>query len=282
MTVTDFFQVPPVSGPLNFTVAVPGSKSITNRALLIAALCDNSTSLRNVLFSDDSKHFMDSLTKLGFQVATDEVNKKVTIVGQGGKIPNQQAEIDVGSAGTAARFITAMLALSDGRYLVNSSPQMAARPMQPLLEPLKQLGTEFEFLQTPNCLPYYLRGRGFKGGQVTIKASQSSQFLSALLLVGCYGKKDLEITLEGVLAARPYIAMTLKMMQDFGVKVVNEDYQRFVVPQGQKYQAQDYAIEPDVSNANYFLAMAVLTGGSVLVQGIHWIHSKEISSLSIS
>jgi 3-phosphoshikimate 1-carboxyvinyltransferase len=268
MSPNDFFQVPTVSGPLNFTVVVPGSKSITNRALLIAALCENRVSLGNVLFSDDSKYFMDCLAKLGFQVARNEVSKKVDIVGHGGKIPNRQAEIYVGSAGTAARFITALLALSDGHYLVNSSPQMASRPMQPLLEPLRQLGTEFEFLQTPNCLPYYLRGTEFKGGQVTLAASQSSQFLSALLLVGGYGKKDLEITLDGPLAARPYIEMTLKMMQDFGVKVATEDYQRFVVPQGQKYQARDYAIEPDVSNANYFLAIAALTGGSVLVQGI--------------
>jgi 3-phosphoshikimate 1-carboxyvinyltransferase len=268
MSGNDFFQVPTVSGPLNFTVAVPGSKSITNRALLIAALCDNSVSLDNVLFSDDSIHFMDCLTKLGFEVTSNELTKKVTILGQGGKIPNQQAEIDVGSAGTAARFITALLALSNGCYLVNSSPQMAARPMKPLLETLIQLGAAFEFLQTPNCLPFYLRGVGFQGGPVTIKASQSSQFLSALILVGCYGKKDLEITLDGALAAKPYVEMTLKMMQDFGVKAITEGYQRFVVPQGQRYHAIDYTIEPDVSNANYFLAMAVLTGGSVLVKGI--------------
>lgn len=268
MSCNDIFKVPSGSGPLHFSVAVPGSKSITNRALLTAALGDGKTCLSNVLFSDDSKFFMDCLTRLGFRVEIDECRSNVSVYGQAGRIPSQQAEIYVGSAGTAARFITAMLALSKGRYLIKASPQMTARPMKPLLDPLALLGVQFDFLQMPDCLPYYQQGTGLPGGSVNIKASQSSQFLSALLLVGCYGVKDLEIIPDGVLAARPYIEMTLDMMREFGVEVFNDDFQRFVVPHGQKYHARDYAIEPDVSNANYFFAMAVLTGGSVLVKGV--------------
>ncbi|HBE77024.1 MAG TPA: 3-phosphoshikimate 1-carboxyvinyltransferase [Firmicutes bacterium] len=269
MSENEVFEVPSTSGPLNFSVTIPGSKSLTNRALLIAALGNQVTTLSNVLFSDDSKHFMDSLVKLGFKVEVDETRRLVSIRGQGGKIPNRQGEIYVGSAGTAARFLTAMLALSKGRYLVQASPQMTARPMKPLLDPLTQLGVDFNFLQNSDSLPYSLHGNGFKGGHVTINASQSSQFLSALLLVGCYGEQDLVITLDGDLAARPYIEMTIQMMADFGVEVVNRDFQHFEVPCGQMYHGMNYAIEPDASNAGYFLAMAVLSGGSALVQGVH-------------
>ena len=264
----EVFEVPTPKDPLHFIAAVPGSKSITNRALLIAALAEGRTILKNVLFSDDSISFMDCLKKLGFQIDISTSDKTVIINGQAGKIPFPEGEINVGSAGTAARFITAMLALSKGRYTVQASSQMMARPMKPLLDPLVSLGAQFDFLQKEDYLPYIERSNGFQGGRVVMNASQSSQFLSALLLVGCYGTSDLEIVLSGTLAARPYIEMTIRMMRDYGVQVYHENFQRFVVPHGQSYHGMDYIIEPDVSNASYFWAMAVLTGGSVLLKGV--------------
>ncbi|HBF40024.1 MAG TPA: 3-phosphoshikimate 1-carboxyvinyltransferase [Firmicutes bacterium] len=270
MSDVEIFNVPVSKGPLHFIASVPGSKSITNRALLIAALAQGRSILKNVLFSDDSWHFMDSLKKLGFQIQICENDNTVTVDGQSGKIPFPEGEINVGSAGTAARFLTALLALSTGRYVVQASTQMMARPMKPLLDPLTNLGVQFEFLQKQDYLPYIEQCKGLRGGSIRMDASQSSQFLSALLLVGCYGTGDLEITLEGALAARPYIEMTIRMMHDFGVQVQvpQENFQRFIVPYAQRYQGMDYTIEPDASNASYFWAMAVLTGGSVLLKGI--------------
>lgn len=263
----NFYAVPTIQGPLNCEVEVPGSKSITNRALLIAALCDRKMRLSNVLFSEDSRHFMDSLSILGFKIEINEASKEVTITGENGVIPNSRANINVGSAGTAARFLTALLAVSQGEYLVEASPQMAARPMKPLLKALNSLGAQFDFLGRPDCLPFRLRGAGSPDGSVVLEANISSQFLSALLIVGCLGKTGLEIKLSGELAARPYIEMTIQMMAKFGVKVENYDFQKFKVPP-QSYTPQDYLIEPDVSNACYFWAMAVLTGGSALVKGV--------------
>lgn len=265
--LSDYYEVPTVDGSLNFLVEVPGSKSITNRALLIAALCDREVRLNNVLFSEDSRHFMDCLMGLGFKVEIDENTKTVIVKGNNGVIPKREASINVGSAGTAARFLTAFLAVSEGEYLVEASPQMAARPMGPLIEALKSLGARFEFMGQPDCLPFRLKGAGSPNKSVLLDAKISSQFLSALLIVGCLGKTGLEVELAGELAARPYIEMTIRMMGEFGVKVETDAFRVFKVPP-QRYIGKDYQIEPDVSNACYFWAMAVLTGGTALVKGV--------------
>lgn len=261
------YTVPNCKNPLNFTVELPGSKSITNRALLIAGLCDRKVRLTNALFSDDSRHFMDCLDKLGFEVGIDEAAKTVTITGRKGRIPNNQGNIDVGSAGTAARFLTALLAVSRGDYLVEASPQMAARPMKPLVEALQSLGAQFDFLNQPYSLPFKVKGAGSPDGSVMLEANISSQFLSALLIIGCLGKTGLEVEVSGELAARPYIDMTIQMMGQFGVEVENYEYRKFKI-HPQRYIGKDYQIEPDVSNACYFWAMAVLTGGTALVRGV--------------
>ena len=267
MSENIFYEVPPVQGPINCVVEVPGSKSLTNRALLIAALCDREVRLSNVLFSDDSRHFMDCLINLGFKVESDENAKTVIVRGNKGVIPNRKAAVNVGSAGTAARFLTALLATSSGEYLVEASRQMAARPMRPLIEALKSLGAQFEFLGRPDCLPFRVKGAGSPDGVVTLEAEISSQFLSALLIVGCLGKTGLKIEIAGELAAKPYIEMTLRMMANFGVEVETGDFRIFKVT-AQRYIGKDYLIEPDVSNACYFWAMAVLTGGSAMVKDI--------------
>ena len=267
MSDNNYYQVPNIDGPLNFSVEVPGSKSLTNRALLIAALSDREVRLSNVLFSDDTRHFMDCLINLGFEVEKDEIAKIVIVKGNRGVIPKRKATINVGSAGTAARFLTAFLGASPGEYLVEASPQMSARPMRPLIEALKSLGAQFEFLGRSDCLPFKVKGAGSPDGVVTLEGNISSQFLSALLIVGCLGKTGLEIEVSGELAAKPYIEMTLRMMADFGVEIQNDDFRKFKVTP-QRYIGKDYPIEPDVSNACYFWAMAVLTGGSAMVKDI--------------
>lgn len=266
--MTKIYEVPACNGPIIASVKVPGSKSITNRALLAAALSANTVELTNVLFSDDSRHFMDCLMKLGFEVAVDEPARVVRVTGQGGLVPESNAAINVGSAGTAARFITAMLAASEGEYLIEAAPQMAGRPMKPLLDALRIMGAEFTFLKNHDCLPFRMKGHGLKGGRVTLDSSASSQFLSALLLVGGMARKDLEIHIHGDLPAKPFVEMTIRMMADFGVMAENFGFKNLVVPVGQSYIGRNYQIEPDVSNTCYFLAMAVLTGGTVTAEGV--------------
>jgi 3-phosphoshikimate 1-carboxyvinyltransferase len=265
----NYYEVPRLTKPLNCTVAVPGSKSITNRALLIAALAAETVELENVLFSDDSRNFIACLQTLGIRIDVDEPVRGVRVYGRVGLVPERQARIYIGGAGTAARFITAMLALSEGEYVVEASPQMMARPMKPLLESLAALGARFEFLGKPDCLPFRIQGMANRAHRVMLRADISSQFLSALLLAGVNGSQDLEIVIDGEVAAKPYVEMTIAMMRHFGVEVANHAFQRFVIPAGEIYHGTSrYAIEPDISNANYFYALATLTGGSVLVKGV--------------
>ena len=181
---TDCFAVPSVTGPLDIVVEVPGSKSITNRALLIACQCEGAVRLTNVLFSDDSRYFLDCLQRLGFAVEIDEARHTVGVIGAGGDIPIREAALYVGSAGTAARFITAMLAATPGCFAVDASPQMMKRPMQPLLETLNELGCRFVYRRLPYALPFEIHGVRWSGGRVHLQAEQSSQFLSALLMSG--------------------------------------------------------------------------------------------------
>lgn len=264
---SDFFEVPQVQGKLDFVVDLPGSKSITNRVLLIAALADRPVELSGVLFSDDSRHLLDCLQRLGFRLELATTSGKVTVTGLGGEVPCRKAVINVGSSGTASRFLTALLAMTDGEYFLEASAQMASRPMKPLLTALKQLGAGFKYLGQPDCLPYRIDGTTVRKNRVSLESGVSSQFLSALLLTGCRATNGLEIKTDGSIAAKPYIEMTLIMMREFGVTVENHGFQSFYIPKGQSYRGIDYQIEPDLSNAGYFWAMAALTGGAALVRG---------------
>ena len=253
-------------------VKVPGSKSITNRALLIAALGNGLSVLRGTLSSDDSVHFINSLVSLGYniEVAGDVIN----IVGMGGEIPKKKATIDVGSAGTAARFLTAMLAMSDGEYVVNASPQMQKRPMEELLVALEQLGAEFSFLNEPYSLPFVVKGR--KCGkyiskseyEISLNIDKSSQYLSALLMTAPMLDGKLTITLTGTRKARSYVGITTNMMKDFGVLVTMLSEDVYVVDGG-NYIAKEYMCEPDVSAACYYYGAAAITGKTAIVENVY-------------
>ncbi len=249
-------------------VRVPGSKSITNRGLLLAALSDRRCVLHGVLFSDDSRAFLDSLLKLGFRVETDEDAGDVVIWGTGGAIPNRQAAIHVWSAGTAARFLTVMLALAGGEYQLDASPQMCRRPMQPLLDVLKNAGVVFEFLGEENHFPFKMKSAGISLGGVSIDTKVSSQFASALLMSGVLLKEGLEVTLLGDRAGGAYIKMTLAMMKQFGIDVRQEG-NICRVPYKPDFGLEEYQVEPDVSGACYFYAMAPLLKTQVIVRDVH-------------
>lgn len=249
-------------------VQVPGSKSITNRALLLAALSAHRCCLHGVLFSDDSRAFLDSLVKLGFEVDADEETKDVVIQGLGGKIPNTHAAINVRSAGTAARFLTVMLALAGGEYELQASPQMCKRPMKQLLDILKNAGVEFVFQGEEDHFPFIMKSRFVSMKEVQVDTGISSQFASALLMSGVLLEDGLTVYLSGDRAEGSYIKMTLAMMEQFGIKAARarNGYQ---IPHTKDFGLDEYQVEPDVSGACYFYAMAPLLQTDVTVKNVH-------------
>lgn len=256
----------PIPHPLNATVRVPGSKSLTNRALLIASLADGRTRLTNALFSDDSGYFAGALRTLGFDLQLDELNREMTVTGLGGRIPSGQAELFIGNAGTAARFLSAFLTLGHGEYLLDGDARMRERPIGDLIDALSQLGAEIE--AENHCPPVKVKAAGLPGGKAKISGDISSQFLSALLMVAPYAKSPVEIDVTTELSSRPYVDMTLAMMEEFGILVEREGYERFTVQPSSFHPLSSYSIESDASAASYFFAAPAVCGGTVAVENI--------------
>lgn len=255
-------------GHTPLTVTVPGSKSITNRALLLATLAQGTSTLRGVLFSDDSRHFLKCVQDLGFETQVDEVSKVVTVTGLGGALPKKEAWQYVGSAGTAARFLTAYLGISEGTFHMDASEQMRKRPMAPLLTSLQELGCEVSYEGAEGYFPFTIKGQGFGKQEITVDIEHSSQFLSALLIASCLSPKDFTIHVEGS-HGMAYIEITRKMMEQFGVNAyASSDGLTYTIPASRKYEALDYQIEPDASAAAYFYGMAMILGVPVKVAHI--------------
>lgn len=250
-------------------VTVPGSKSITNRALLLATLAKGKSVLNGALFSDDSRHFLECVKSLGFETMVEEEKKQIMVTGLGGALPKNEAKIYVGSAGTAARFLAAYLGCSEGTFFIDASEQMRKRPMKPLLDALEYVGAEVTCVEQEDHFPLYITGHGICNQHMTVDIDQSSQFLSALLISGFLSKEDLYIHIEGS-HGMAYIQMTIAMMQQFGVCAEQISEQEFVIRAGQAYQAKTYQIEPDASAACYFWAMAAVLGITVVVTDTHF------------
>ena len=262
------YQVRRMKKGQSFCVRVPGSKSITNRALLLAAQSVGVCTLKGVLFSADSRTFLNCLQNLGFELTIREAQQEVTIIGTGGKIPNSTASIYVGSAGTAARFLTVFLAAAGGDYIVDASAQMRKRPMEPLIAALRKAGVEICCLEEEGHFPFQLHSAGIQVSEMTIDTTVSSQFASALMMSAALMKQGLTIHLTGGRVTGSYILMTLHMMHQFGIPV---DLKEGVckIPGGCHSTLEQYQIEPDVSAAGYFFAMAPLLQSCVLVQNVH-------------
>ncbi len=263
--MTPAIEIPSLTHPLEAEVEIPGSKSITNRALMLAALAQGRSVLENGLFSEDTHWFSECLQKLGISVTGQPEAARFEVSGQGGAIPVGQADLFVGLAGTAARFITALVALGNGTYRLDGVPRMRERPMADLLAVLQADGTRVEFEGRAGCMPYVLHSQGFKGGRVSLKADQTSQQLSALLMIAPYAQADTTIEVLGELVSSAYIDITCRVMADFGVEVTRPAAGQFFIKAGQTYQARQYQIEPDASNASYFFAAAAVSGGRVRV-----------------
>lgn len=258
------------------TVNVPGSKSITNRALLIAAMSKGTSVLNGCLTSDDAAHFLECLKILGFSVKTEPdgaLGINVEITGTGGDIPNKNAEIYVGSAGTAARFLAAMLAFSEGEYIINSSEQMKKRPMQPLIDTLRTAGAEVVCMENEGHFPMKITGIKDKSlipDVIKVNIDKSSQFLSALLIAAGTFLRPVTIEAEGS-HGLSYVELTAEMMKSFGVnpeKKETSDGVSYIFSGKESYNAIQYDIEPDMSAAAYFYAMAAILGMQVTVKGV--------------
>lgn len=288
-----------VSGPIDAVVRPPGSKSITNRALIIGAFAEGTTVLEGVLESEDTLIMFDALGKLGLETEYDRENFRMKIKGCSGLFPIKEAEIHVGNSGTTARFLAGALCFSDGKYRIHGKPRMHERPIGDLIFGLNQLGGSVRSENGNDCPPLLIEGirgksglndaakhlgitsdmAGTNGRFAAIPGNVSSQFLSAMLLSGPIAASEGEVEIHVVdkLVSRPYIGMTLAMMNSFGVdvevstgskRVLLSEGTSFIVQTGAKYLSRRYSIEPDASAASYFFAAAAVTGGKVTVEGL--------------
>ncbi|MHB8627109.1 MAG: 3-phosphoshikimate 1-carboxyvinyltransferase [Aggregatilineales bacterium] len=261
----DSREIQPIDKPVQATICVPGSKSITNRALLLAALAEGNSTIENALVSEDSQHFVECLRQLGFavqQIDHDPATATFIVHGRGGHIPAREADLFVGNSGTTARFLTAAVCLGIGTYRIDGIPRMRERPIAPLVEALRQLGVQID--TDGERFPLTIHAAGLRGGTATLDAGDSSQFLSALLMASPCAELPVTIERTGALVSEPYIDTTLRMMTQFGLNVAREGERCFHVPVG-RYRAQTYTVEPDASNASYFFAAAAVTAGVVTV-----------------
>lgn len=254
-----------VDGAIN----LPGSKSVSNRALLLAALACGKTVLTNLLDSDDVRHMLNALSALGINYTLSADRTRCDITGNGGALRAPSAlELFLGNAGTAMRPLAAALCLGQNEIVLTGEPRMKERPIGHLVDSLRQGGANIDYLEQENYPPLRLRG-GFIGGDIEVDGSVSSQFLTALLMTAPMAPEDTIIRVKGELVSKPYIDITLNLMKTFGVEIANHHYQQFVVKGGQQYHSPGrYLVEGDASSASYFLAAGAIKGGTVKVTGI--------------
>ncbi|MDP6248173.1 MAG: 3-phosphoshikimate 1-carboxyvinyltransferase [SAR324 cluster bacterium] len=249
-------------------VDLPGSKSLSNRVLLLSMLAEGTTQIQNLLDSDDVRYMIGALEKLGITLQETREKNEISVEGCSGGIPNSDLELMLGNAGTAMRPLTAALTLGQGRYVLDGVPRMRERPIVDLVEGLQQLGAKVRLLNGPPGPPVEILAQGLPGGTARIKGSVSSQFLSAILMAAPGAEKDVTLEIDDTLVSMPYVEMTLALMERFGVHVENRDFQEFHIPGKQTYHSPgDFFVEGDASSASYFLAGAAITGGTVTVHG---------------
>lgn len=264
----------PVTRPFNAKFTPPGSKSLTNRALVLASMTDGPCTLTNCLFADDTLVMIESLRRLGFTLDVDRDRKTITVHGAKGTIPNPTADLFCGNSGTSIRFLTALCALGKGTYTLDGIPRMRQRPIGQLVDLLRNFGVRVDYVAQPGFPPIKVDADGIAGGMGRFGSAQSSQFLSAVLQVCPYARNEVRIDLDSPQTSWPYVAMTMQLMDHFGVtcelhrdKLTGEPKQ--VIVPCDPYRATDYAVEPDASNASYFLAAAAIHPGSkVTIEGL--------------
>jgi 3-phosphoshikimate 1-carboxyvinyltransferase len=260
-------EIRPLAGPIRAAPSLPGSKSLTNRALVVAALAAGNSTLRAALDSDDTRHMVAALGRLGFSVHWDRAAATITVAGRNGEIPAKQADLFGGNAGTAVRFLTSLVSLGRGRFRIDGDPRMRQRPIEDLLVALRALGVAARSERGNGCPPVVVEAAGIEGGDVSIAGETSSQFVSSILLVAPYARRDVRLDIAGELVSAPFVDMTLAWMRRCGVESTRHGT-AIRVAAGQRYRAGEAAIEPDATAASYFFAAAALLGGEVTVKGI--------------
>jgi 3-phosphoshikimate 1-carboxyvinyltransferase len=251
-------------------IQLPGSKSLSNRALLLAALSPTETKLQNLLRSEDTERMVDALTQLGVSITLSDDWQICSVRGNNGIFsePND-SQFFLGNAGTAIRPLTSILALMRGEFIVDGDKYMRERPISHLVDALRELGAKISYLGADGCPPIKVSGGNIKGGKVNIRGDISSQYLTSLLLSLPLAERDSEITVEGEQVSKPYLDLTLDIMEKFGVIAQHENHQKFTVAGRQSYKSPDsYLIEGDASSASYFFAAAAISGGTIRVNGL--------------
>lgn len=259
--------IDPPTRPFEAVVAPPGSKSLTNRALVLGALADGQSVLSNILLADDTRLMLDGLQRLGFDLALDEATATVSIRGQNGRIPSSAADLVCGNSGTTIRFLTALCALGNGEFCLDGVARMRQRPIGGLVDMLRHLGVRSRYVGEEGFPPLCVLAHGLPGGLIQFGSAKSSQFLSAVLMIAPLARNELQVDLVGPQASWPYITMTMQLMDSFGVtpELIRDPHtgepRRIIVPR-HHYEAARYTVEPDASNATYFLAAAAIHPGS--------------------
>jgi 3-phosphoshikimate 1-carboxyvinyltransferase len=252
---------------LDATVKIPGSKSYTQRALIIASLAEGKSFLRNPLISEDTKYLMDALRSLGADILL--ADKDIILTGTGGNIQNPGKKLYLGNNGTALRFLTTVVSLGTGNFILDGSDRLRKRPVKPLLDALNILGVDCAGADTSGYPPVIIQGGGFQGGKTTFTNAESSQYISSVLIASPYSRNDVEIELRGMTFSMPYIDMTIEIMKHFGVEVIMKGENEYTIRTPQKYMGERYLIESDVSSASYFFLAAALCGGKVRVLNVN-------------
>lgn len=268
--MSDSIEIPVVAGAVKGTIQPPGSKSLTNRALPIAAMAQGTSVLEGVLASDDTRVMVESLSRLGVAIEHDFNARRMTVHGQALRSLNPTAELFIGNSGTTIRFLTAMLGFAGGKYRIDGVQRMRERPIGPLVVALNSLGATVD-AESPNlCPPVRIRSDRLSGGRVSICGNVSSQYLSGLMMAAPLATNGVTIEIEGPLISRPYVEMTQAVMSHFGVQCrSNHDFNRFEIAAGQAYAAQNYQVEPDATAASYFWGAAAICGGTATVKGLN-------------
>jgi 3-phosphoshikimate 1-carboxyvinyltransferase len=265
--MTDPLDIPVCQHPIRGSIRPPGSKSITNRALVCAALARGESLLTGVLDSQDTRVMAAGLAALGIGVEADWLRGEIRVTGSSGAVPAAEAVLDCAASGTTIRFLSAVCAIGHGTYRLDGTPRMRKRPIDDLLEALRSLGVDAIAESPGGCPPVLIRSRGMQGGTVSVRGSTSSQFASGLAMVAPCTSRGMEIEFAGALVSLPYLDMTRRVMEAFGANCAPHGDRGWRIPPT-GYRGRTYAIEPDASAASYFLAAAAITGGSVRVEGL--------------
>jgi 3-phosphoshikimate 1-carboxyvinyltransferase len=267
--MVETIEITPAVGPIHGTVRPPGSKSITNRALVCAALAKGESTLTGALDSEDTRVMIAALRALGIAIEAGDGGRNLRVIGCDGRLPATQAELFVANSGTTMRFLTAMVALGRGEFRLDGVARMRERPIGDLVDALGQLGVTVQCEGADNLPPVLVRADGLPGGPARIRGDISSQFLSGLLMAAPYAKRAVQLAVEGTLVSIPYVTMTMRVMEEFGAAASESgDYSAITVSNAQRYQGREFAIEPDASAASYYFAAAAITGGRITVEGL--------------